>query len=577
MIEDRVGELRLRVRTDIDAPGEVRIAAERVVRSALERCASMLEARAPGRVVFIRQLPLHVRCDETLFDDPDQIEQLAQAAADTIERMLIPAGLEADLPTGGAVVFRDEAEVRAAHLLAIARGQPAWFHALLDQAEPGGPLAALAAPARREVALTTLARLARAGVLAEVLAAQPPPAVGVLAAALGFDAPATQAADHVDVTLATDLAGPARALAAHARHWPPMSRGARALALHVQAAVQLDAAVDAAAADVCAQAAAHVLDTPAAGPATPAPVQAPAEVAPASPASTLSTTPLVEAPETSSTLVATRCAGLLYLLACVQELELAESLWQACLPEGILLARAMAALLGPELEDDPAAWLFGGVAAGLACPDVTPEQHAEVARATCAALVAALPRRGLAEIPSVWLTLAGHPAGRLLVATALGSPFTLFAWPATGPAALRDGLQTLLETWPPTATLYASPPLVTFDTSGRLQPPPGGAPTELTPRLPAASSAAAAALLSLVMGAPCQLFAARAGAPVLESIPAFVVRCLQRNGQLRLQPEQMDVVLDADAVDIAVRRAGLDRDPGWVPWLQRSVRFVFGS
>ncbi len=31
------------------------------------------------------------------------------------------------------------------------------------------------------------------------------------------------------------------------------------------------------------------------------------------------------------------------------------------------------------------------------------------------------------------------------------------------------------------------------------------------------------------------------------------------------------------SVDLAVRRAGLDRDPGWVPWLEKRVRFAFGE
>jgi hypothetical protein len=37
----------------------------------------------------------------------------------------------------------------------------------------------------------------------------------------------------------------------------------------------------------------------------------------------------------------------------------------------------------------------------------------------------------------------------------------------------------------------------------------------------------------------------------------------------------MEVRLPMERIDIAVRRAGLDRDPGWVPWLARTVRFEF--
>jgi hypothetical protein len=30
-----------------------------------------------------------------------------------------------------------------------------------------------------------------------------------------------------------------------------------------------------------------------------------------------------------------------------------------------------------------------------------------------------------------------------------------------------------------------------------------------------------------------------------------------------------------ERIDLALRRSGLDRDPGWVPWLQRVVRIEF--
>jgi hypothetical protein len=30
-----------------------------------------------------------------------------------------------------------------------------------------------------------------------------------------------------------------------------------------------------------------------------------------------------------------------------------------------------------------------------------------------------------------------------------------------------------------------------------------------------------------------------------------------------------------ESIDLAVRKAGLDRDPGWVPWMERNVRVEF--
>jgi len=46
-------------------------------------------------------------------------------------------------------------------------------------------------------------------------------------------------------------------------------------------------------------------------------------------------------------------------------------------------------------------------------------------------------------------------------------------------------------------------------------------------------------------------------------------------GRIALAPEAMTIVLPMDRIDMALRRAGLDRDPGWVPWLRRAVRIEF--
>jgi hypothetical protein len=37
----------------------------------------------------------------------------------------------------------------------------------------------------------------------------------------------------------------------------------------------------------------------------------------------------------------------------------------------------------------------------------------------------------------------------------------------------------------------------------------------------------------------------------------------------------MKILLPMDRIDITLRRAGPDRDLGWVPWLRRTVRFEF--
>jgi hypothetical protein len=385
------------------------------------------------------------------------------------------------------------------------------------------------------------------------------------------------------VALAQTLAG-----------WPAAGAASRAIGLHIHAAVALGVDPDARPATVLASAAARIMAgapaLAAAAPTLPAAGMPPPggggvgrsrgfwqdEESPAdagAPAAEPAARGETEQAAVATT-VATRCAGLFYLLDRVQELELAESLWEACLPEGAVLAAAMTALLGPDFADDPAPELFGGIDAVPGCPEVAAEQHAEVAAATCTALAAALPRRGLAETPPIVASLIAHPAGRLLVAAAEASPFAFFAWPAGSPDSLRAGLRVLLEAWPPDLTVTAAPALAGLDATGRLRPAREAVPGPLL--LPAAPSATAAALLALVAGAPSMLFAVRAGETV-RSAPAFVARYLVLDGLNRLAADEMTVIIDAEHIDIAPRRAGLDRDPGFLPWLRRSVRFVFAE
>jgi hypothetical protein len=561
VIEDHVGHLQVRVRTDIPQPDELRPAAELLVRSALERCAAILEARAPGRIIMVRRLPLQFRCDESVLDDPEQVEELARAAADAIEGLATPVPIDAPFDVDGVVVFADESQLRASQLVALARGRPAWFHSTLDAGDLGGALAALAQPSRRTTAYAALVHLARADLLAEVLAGQPASAIAVLAAALGLDA---MPASAIRVApLRTDEALVQEMVSVVSR-WPKLAAPARVLALRAHAAAFLDMDVHRPEPLALAVAVAQTLEAEAA-PTPPRMEQAQSDA----PSSEQARADEIE----PGSVLATRCAGLFYLLDRIQELDLAEALWKACLPEGAVLAAAAAALLGPDFADDPAPGLFGGVDASGGCPEVAAEQHAEVAIETCAALGAALPRRGLAELPPVFIGMVERPEGRMLVASAEGYPFASFAWPAQTPEAVRAGMQAFLEAWPTRGLVAAPPALCTLDITGRLRPRRA---TPVTPVLvPRAASAAAAALLAIVVGAPCQLFASRIGSPPLDAIAGFVARYLVRTGRVRLGVDEMRVALDAQDVDFDVRRAGLDRDPGWLPWLRRSVRFLF--
>ena len=48
-----------------------------------------------------------------------------------------------------------------------------------------------------------------------------------------------------------------------------------------------------------------------------------------------------------------------------------------------------------------------------------------------------------------------------------------------------------------------------------------------------------------------------------------------RPALLSLTPTHADVCAGLRAIDLRVRRAGLDIDPGWVPWLGRVVAFRY--
>jgi hypothetical protein len=99
---------------------------------------------------------------------------------------------------------------------------------------------------------------------------------------------------------------------------------------------------------------------------------------------------------------------------------------------------------------------------------------------------------------------------------------------------------------------------------------------------------AEAALLGgaeIIMGAPAASAAATPEQRFGDAVGAFVgwllrsrrigVSSLAAPGRVRVTGTHVDVVLSLQDVDLAVRVAGLDRDPGWVPVLGRIVLFHF--
>ena len=50
-----------------------------------------------------------------------------------------------------------------------------------------------------------------------------------------------------------------------------------------------------------------------------------------------------------------------------------------------------------------------------------------------------------------------------------------------------------------------------------------------------------------------------------------------RPGRLTTTPTHLDVRFELGAADLRVRRAGLDLDPGWLPWFGRVVTFHYDA
>jgi hypothetical protein len=269
----------------------------------------------------------------------------------------------------------------------------------------------------------------------------------------------------------------------------------------------------------------------------------------------------------------TQFGGLFYLLTLALEMEIGEALWKTCFPEGAVLAYCAAALLPAAAERDPAPLLFGGVSAIDKRPhEVAAQQQEEVATALVASLAAALARGGLARLPEVVLRLAPCESAQLLVASERDSPFAIFAWPAPDVRHVEKGLRAFLANWPVSApNLLATPAIAEIEGRVRVRAIDVGQafwPVQ-------SGSACYSALIGQIGGALCQLFIARAGIATPSDAAALVERYFAVPARIDLPPGEMRISLPMSRIEIPLRRSGLDRDPGWVPWLERTVRFVF--
>ena len=540
-MHDRVGTLALRVRTDLEGRElAVRDLAERFTRDVIERSSQLLDARHPGRIVVLKTLPFAFTLAERDAMLPGRldaaIERAAEALAASIEAMLPAEGSEPSA-SGDVAVFRDEAGFIASVALSQVRGIRPWFHerALRDDVfdrfvrEPA-------------LALDALIRLAEQDHLIEVVSQYPDAlAVRLVDRLLG---PRT-IADAPEIDDSEIVARLVEQIAA----WPALEPAVRQIAAyahaHRLARASSVAIAGARIASWTSRALAVIAREPSTG---------------------------VLADDRAPAIAATRdqltaYSGLFYLVTSVLELGIAEALWQACFPEGTAIAHALSGLL-PDARD-PALDVIARVARAPFA--VTDDQVREIARATLEQLVATLPRGGRAALPDGYATFVDGPRGRLLVVTACDGPFVMFALPARTPSEAAAGLAELRARWPQTTPLFGSPSLIELDRSGQIRHARERPPS---PFLVAADSCPAVALASLVAGAACQLVVSRAGDRV-DDVAAWVAHRLAVTGRIVHVEDAIEIWIDANAVDVELRAAGIDRDPGFVPWLETAIRLRF--
>jgi hypothetical protein len=531
----------------------------------LAECDRLLEQRAPGRIVLLRSFDMHWRLHEGSLDGGGEIEAVAEEVADAIDRR---ARANAGAPPGeeGIAVFDNEVAWHGAHLLAVARGasRKAWYFARLEA--EGEPPGALGRHENVAVAREVVLRLAREGALPEVLRGLSSRAVEALARVV---CPEEHGSDE--------------------GHGDRLSRDASGPASHPVRAAQILAFVQGAPLGPRPAPRDRRLPLPGShgpgeerhGEATPPVDSAPAsavqprateaqEARASAPGKDVHSGAITTDGDRRDAVLRTSFGGLFYLLNPGLELGVGEALWKACLPVNAVLGRVAELWLGPEGAADSARALFAGTSDAYACAPVSHEAQREIAATLLESLVAALSRRQLAALPVASVGLTGTRDQRCIVVTS--GAFVLFAAPATSPTEATASLSAFLARWPRSAPEPLGPPAIAeLDPSGRVV----AARSRPSPSLPSADTIGEQLLLAQVAGVTSHLFAARLRHDPGLDFPELRARYLAVPAEIALAEASMCVSIPMESVDLDVRRSGLDRDPGWVPWLRRTVRFEF--
>jgi hypothetical protein len=496
-----------------------------------------------------------------------EVDAVAREVADAIDT-LARAASRTPSPADQIVVFEDEAAWRASYLGAVAHGisRAAWYFARL-QAE-GEPPGALGQTLNVVIAREVVLRLARDGVLLKVLQALRPSAIEALAGVVCSEEEASApfgrgeaAWEMSTVQHELDGVGQLLAFVQAARVVPPRQLfdgrwlSARSRDSHEGSTNSDESGVERSADPSVGENVEH---------ATP------------SGSHDAGTQRVISSGDKhQNAALSTSFGGLFYLLNATLELGAGEILWKACLPEKAIFARVAASWLGSKSADDPAVALFAGAEAHEPCGSVSHEMQREVALSLLDALVTALPRRGLADFPATTIAVRGTQDRRYLVVAS--GPFALFCASFVTSSEAIEGLQAFLDRWPRSAPPpRATPALVGLDPSGRLYAESGERRGQSI-LLPEAPDPAEQMLLAQVAGAIANLFAHRTGFNRTLGVTAFEARHLAVPALVELAEASMCIRMPMERIDIDVRLAGLDRDPGWVPWLQRKVAFTFVS
>lgn len=523
---DRIGELRVRVRAPPEAaPPDADV--RRYSIAVWEAVATTLERRHPGRVYRVRTWRTRWRLTcASLQERPSS--RLVAELVDVCEREApLPPGALPDA-TADVVCFASEPERVASWWIARVAGAPSnWAWSDLDAAPSVATVMRALGPADGDAAERLVATADPSGRASRRLAEHR--RVGVPAPAPPPAPPTTVGGEAEPGSPApSPLSAPAQAGDATARR-ATGSAGERARPAGAQvppgSASGEPGAGDRAPGGSDAPAAPAV-----GGLAGLAPNSTPPEGPPAP-------SPARGAPVRGA--VRTEWGGLVYLLAPMLECHLMEALWEACLDERGALRRALSALCG---EDPVAGILSGSDFPGSALVDG--ERLEAVRERLVAELRGAIPRRGLASWPP--LAFAAPGDGRAcLHAAAL--PWAIAAWPDARGA--RDEAASLA----------------------------GGAlvAEERAPWRAPLSDSHDAALVEMMIGIPATLLSLRMR--WTGDAGAFAGRWLRRPAWIARDGEAIELRFGADAVDLALRRSGADADPGWVPWLGRTVRLRYDA